>query len=355
MAGSKSPKVESGLKNKVETDLAGLAVKKTPDVEVQEGRALVLERVDDLEVLVRTHVPEAALTALAGDADTFVGVLKDLERRLEGRRATVDQLVGTFLEIIAPDHPIVYEVRNRLVETNLGETIQCVVLGEASFVLAGSEGAPKRLRELGAGDAMLPWSPGEAPRPAELAPSSKADPRRTEALVGTLRTRIDAHRVVPLRELTIDGSQFSDRAVFLELEGGYWLLLLSEEYKAPSSKDINAQVAIRDNRLFNDAVDSGSTLKARDTNGDEVVIPFDKLVVNLNTTRTDRVGVKAASRTRYERRVLTVTERIQERKAHYGEVTKLGTDANVSYVFVGLEYPAQALRTFLTQVWRQQQ
>lgn len=139
------------------------------------------------------------------------------------------------------------------------------------------------------------------------------------------------------------------------------------------SGGINAQTAIRDNRLFNDRVTSASSLTFYETGLHTFVhtdlaptvpklktpklnapirINLSDLLVNVNTTTTDKFGLKAAGQNRYEQRCLKVTRVVQEHKKEYGEIRRLKADANATCFFVGLEYPSKALRMFMTAPWK---
>ena len=83
-----------------------------------------------------------------------------------------------------------------------------------------------------------------------------------------------------------------------------------------------------------------------------VQIKLSDLLINVNTTTTDKFGLKAAGRTRYQQRCLRVTRAIRERKKTYGESVRLGANANVSYFFIGLKYPSKALRALMESLRR---
>ena len=283
--------------------------------------------------------------------DQLHSAIIEVERRLAGQRATIDQLVGTLLEVIGPDHPIALDIRNELTRINLESLLHSFVIGEAAFIPAGTTLPPTPLHLLDrpplghdAQSAVKPMTPKEA---------AGAPERIIEGLIRKQYDDLPKHRIVPVRDMAINGSEFCDRAVLLELEGGKWALLLSEEYKTVGSGGINPQVAIRDNRLFNDKISGDSVLTFyTGVHTEPVQIKLSDLLINVNTTTTDKFGLKAAGRTRYQQRCLRVTRAIRERKKTYGESVRLGANANVSYFFIGLKYPSKALRALMESLRR---
>ena len=316
------------------------------------GKRLELAKIADLEKHIADHLSDRSLLKLALKKDEFVEVLHEVERRLGEQRATVDQLVGTVLEVIGPNHPIALDIRKEMVRVNLESLLHSHAIGEAAFIPAGTNLAPVSLHATGATPAWRSGGPGVEPiMPQEAAKLSSG---AIETLIGVQYAALDKRRVTYVRDLAINGSDFCDRAVLLKLEGGKWALLLSEEYKTVGSGGVNPQVAIRDNRLFNENVSADSKLTFYTDRGREPVkINLSDLLVNVNTTTTDKFALKASGRTRYEQRCLKVTRGVKERKTLYGDARRLNEDANVSYLFIGLQYPSGPLRRLMEALQRE--
>ncbi|MBO9707385.1 MAG: hypothetical protein J7521_04140 [Caulobacter sp.] len=308
-----------------------------------------MAKVKNLETLIGYHLSDKALGQLGLDREGFRGVMHEVEHRLGGQRATVNQLVGTVLEVIAPNHPIVKPIRTELVRVNLESLLHSYVIGEAAFIPAGTALEPVPLHAAGLKTAPA-WRSGDrGVRPLAPQDVAKLPEHAIEGLIGQQYAALDQSRVTHVRDLAINGSDYSDRAVLLRLEGGKWALLLTEEYKAVGSGGVNPQTAIRDNRLFNENVSPNTPLTFYiGADVEPVQINLSDLLVNVNTTTTDKFALKAAGRTRYEQRCLKVTRGLNERKKQYGDARRLNEDADVSYLFIGLEYPSAPLRNLMT-------
>lgn len=340
---------KTGLKEQVRLDTSKLLPPRRSPADVDEvkfGKPLDLAGLRkslDMEQVLRHFLGKRDLKSLHLDEAGFLRALKETEKRLSGQKATVDQLVGTFLEVVGPHHPIALEIRLGLVDANVDAAVFAALSGDAVFIRAGTSEAPKSLRSH---RESLPMA--EKRKATEVEMASVAESR-----IDGVKKGIDPDSIMHMRDLEIDNLEFSDRAVLMALPGGRWLLLLTEEYKTPGSGGVNAQTAVRDNRLFNDGVSAASTLRCRDAKGNVVTIALGDLLVNVATNATDKVAIKAATRTRYQQRTPRVTRAIKDRKEVYGDLRRLNSEADVSFVFLGLKYPSDKIRRFMEFLWRQ--
>jgi hypothetical protein len=311
---------------------------------------------DSLENLLKAHITPAVLDDLLVDEATFRRYVEETRSRLGGGRSTVDQLVGTFLEVVGEKHPVVADVRDELVEVNLGHAVWTAMNDPGSFVRAGTADLPALARP--AGDIEFHWKDGKPPPKSLPEPPADVvrDPARLsewqDAQVSWLRSRMDAGSVKPVRDLMIGNSEFCDRAVLLKLKNGHWLLLLSEEYKTAGSGDIAPQSAGRDNRLFNADIDGQASLSFRNPDGSTGQCFLANLVINRVSSTSDRVGIKAGRSDWLSTRIQRVTKGVKEKKAKYGEKVRLGAQADTIFFLLRLQYPGREIRNFFEAVSR---
>lgn len=311
---------------------------------------------DSLENLLKAHITPAVLDELLVDEATFRNYVDETRRRLGDGRSTVDQQVGTFLEVVGEKHPAVADVRDELVEINMGHAVWTAMTDPGSFVRAGTADLPAHAAP--AGDIQFHWKDGKPP--AKSLPEPPADVARDparlsewqDAQVKWLASRMEAGSVVPVRDLMIGNSEFCDRAVLLRLKNGHWLLLLSEEYKTAGSGGIAPQSAGRDNRLFNADIDGQASLSFRNPDGTPGQCFLANLVINRVSATSDRLGVKAGRSDWLSTRVQRVTQAVKEKKATYGEKVRLGAKADTVFFMLRLQYPGREIRNFFEAVSR---
>lgn len=320
-----------------------------------------------LSVLIRPH----HLALLRMNAEQFENALFETVLRLrEKSRCTVDQMVGTFLEVVGEDHPVVADMRYQLAEQNVIAAIDALVSGDSVFFVAGAAANPDLTVPL-TPDVARPLERLELPWREQRKGKPVLDPNEDRELqLRNLAGMIDQHKIHYVRDLAIDGLAFSDRAVLLELPGGRYLLLLTEEYKTPGSGGLIPQMAIRNNRLWNEGVSPSSRFSFTNALGVKVEVPLGKLVVNAAMSSFDSLGVKAASRDRFTQRIAKATDGVIERKQTYGEYVEITKGENMRFdgvgqpqpvrpedvtgasVVVGLAYPADAIRSMFERLFR---
>lgn len=320
------------------------------------GKKFVIDKVEDLNVLIKRVATRRALKQLNMEhEEQFVAALRETERRLASQVATVDQMVGTFLEVVGAQHDIVVGIRDGLIDVNLEALVYAHLRGESCFIAAGTsfEKALALPFEQAAGRGAMPTRGG-----GRFGPSLKQnllEKLSGEELDAIARERlgwIDRRQIVPMRDVMIDGLEFADRATMLRLANGKWLLLLSEEYKTIGSGGINPQVSIRDNRLFNELVHPDSEFSFNyPGSGKPDTIRLGDVLISAATSSSDKLGIKAGNRERYEMRFLKGTKGVIERKAQWGEVVEVDQSTREMFLFVGLQYPSNSIRAMFETIW----
>ena len=348
--------------------------------QADKGRPLELGKIADVAGILARTISKATIRKLfLIDESSFMAAVREVELRLAGQRATVDMAVGTFLEVIGPDHPMVLEIRSRIRQANITNAIESHTLGEAVFVQAGSavdltsaRATAGTLDAVGDGVDFY-WREGTNAPPAGdfdgAVHKGGKSPKEADAHFFDLVTRrlanLDSRRIREIRDLTIDGSKFCDRAVLLELKGGKWLLLVTEEYKCPHSGGGRTQTAIRDVRMFNKDVRPDSRFTYFDDAGTPVEILLKDLLVNFGAAQGDTLLVKAGRTQRgHRRRPEFVWQELRDRMKHYGvtpdttprdgskKKPKKNQPIDFSFQAMTLAYPAREVRAFFQALWQ---
>jgi hypothetical protein len=346
----------------------------------------------DIVKLINTHITPAHLKQLGMSEREFMDAVLETERRLGGQSATVNQYVGTFLEVVAPHHPNVKEIRKILRDMNVDIAIQSLTQKEASWMRAGTPRVDSTGKFIGHG-VDLYWHDPQieenilkkidkleaAYKNQKITPDQYA--QQIDNIVQQRIKNLDRTKIIEVRDLTINGSEYCDRAILMRAKDGKWLVLLTEEYKTRASGGVNAQSSIRDTRLFHEKLDSDSKLgfhpvygayEIPPTSGSSpksasrfyepsgsdkpVTIDIRDVYLNTQTTVSDRFATKALSsgnQSTYETRALKVTRSIKERKGKFGEKVRKGEISDTVLNFVGLAYPGNVIRNLFQDVWKQ--
>lgn len=334
--------------------LSALARAEEAAAERPASRWIRLAEIPTLKAIVKPFLRSRPLRWLILNDTRFYKILIETERRLEGQRVPLDTFVGTFWEVAGSELKEVVGLRRELVQLNLEALVEAEMRGEAAFLLGGVaiEDAMALTLEEAVGRGALATKGGKlGPKiPKDLLDRMSIE--EIEALVRERLGRLDLKRVIEVHEVKINGSKFVDRAVMLQLKDGQWLLLLSEEYKTVGSGGINPQIAIRDNRLFSSEVSPNTELSFYEVEtGTLRKVRLGDLLINLNTSTSDKLGVKAASRTKFQYRMLKATQGVVERKDVWGEDVKLGDETREMFTFVGVQCPSATLRELMTAIW----
>lgn len=307
-----------------------------------------------LRKVIDTHVTTKFLKALAMERKEFDEIMDELQRRVAGTAATIDQLVGTFFEIAGSKHPDVVTMRREIVWNNIESALQAMFQSKEVFMTAAGDIATAEVLKKFISE--VEWRDGGKAAKKILAAFDAGKTTAAKRLLNdnTMKALIDAvapgsvHRV---RDLSIDGLKYCDRAVLLQLKNGKALLLLSEEYKAPSSGGMNPQQSIRNLRLFNGEIKPNMKLKYFDAYGNPVARDVGDLLLNCDTVGSDQMGIKAASKSDIEHKLIKVSKAVRERNLVYGNTLTMGRDANSIYFLYKLKYPSGLVRAMLTDAF----
>lgn len=308
--------------------------------------------------LLRNCINERVLDELLMEMKGFTACVEETRRRLHGEAATVDTMVGTFLEVVGDRHLVVNALRSDLIDINVYWAVAShLTQGNATFLRAGT--ANTFMAAVPDVEVEFHWMGGKKP-PAQNLVDLQAIPTKTsaakvserwDAQVNHYVSQLDLGRIRHVSDLRIHGSKFCDRAVLLQLKNGDWLLLLSEEYKTAGSGGMNPQQAVRNNRLFNSQVNENTIVTFVDTQGTVQSILLGNLVLNANAQTTDKMGIKAARSDAPLYRYLRVTKAVKAAKKKYGENPTLGRGSDTAFYFLGLQYPGRAIRDFFEGVF----
>lgn len=201
---------------------------------------------------------------------------EETARRHASMSPTIEQLKGTFNEVVLGHAPERCAARTRIVEAALFMQLFDLVAGRASFFIK-DDLTPQ-------GFAAIPLSAGRVLTladlpltPAELSAATKRMKKRpmgppspalydfalaeTERLHAALKGFI-----VHVRDAEIGGSEFIDFGSVLPLTADRRLLVASEEYKTVASGGGAAQSAVKLNRIFRTEVGGTTSLTLTVTN-----------------------------------------------------------------------------------------
>lgn len=342
--------------------------------------------------LIDTHITKADLDRLKMSDREFMDAVLETERRLGGQVATVNQYVGTFLEVVGPHHPDVKEIRELLRDMNIDIAVQSLTKKEKSWMRAGTPRVDGKGNFDGHGVDLYWQDPSKELAIAKSIDDLEADyksqkispdlyAQKIDNLVQQRIKNLDRTKIIEVRDLTIDGIEYCDRAILMRAKDGKWLVLLTEEYKTRASGGVNAQTSIRDTRLFHEELGSNSKLGFHPVSGTyeipptsgsppksvsrfyepsgsdkPVEIDIREVYLNTQTTTSDRFATKARSsgnQPTYETRVLKVTRSVKERKGKFGEKVRIGEISDTALSFVGLVYPGNSIRNLFQDIWKQ--
>lgn len=300
------------------------------------------------------HVTPKLLEELELTRSDFDAAMEELRKRSAGARQTPEQLVGTFFEIIGARHGDVASMRDTLVNANLESALHAAFTGRGVFLAAGGDvTVATAMTEL---LDNIEWTDGGALAKQLLGEfaakkTALADRKVGDENLAQLIKRIKPSTIEKVRDLYIDGNKYCDGAVLLRLRNGKALLLVSEEYKAPKSGGIRSQQAVRNNRLFNDAVQPDSKFEYFDAKHQRQSLDLGNLLLNCDTVANDQFGVKAAVNNHdVEALFVKATQSVVERKRKYGESLRPRRDVNTIFFYIKLSYPSGLVRKVLTQV-----
>ncbi len=185
---------------------------------------------------------------------------EETARRHALMRPTIEQLKGTFNEIVLGHAPERCAARTRIVEAALFFQLFDLVAGRASFFINdGLTAGGFATVPLSAGRVLtladLPLAPAERAAAAKRMKRRPAGPpspvlydfalAETERLHAALKGQ-----VLHVRDAEIGGSEFIDFGSVLPLTANRRLLVASEEYKTVASGGGAAQSAVKLNRIF---------------------------------------------------------------------------------------------------------
>lgn len=210
---------------------------------------------------------------------------EETARRHAAMSPTIDQLKGTFNEVVLGCSKERCAVRAEVERASLVQHMAEVVTGGPTFF--SNIGLPPGGLADVAVDAGLRLTLDDLPlSPMELAAAQKRLPKRAPGMVDlTWNTLVFAEaerlagilsgRLIHVRDAEIDGLEFFDMGALLPLKHDMKLLVASEEYKTVRSGKGGQQSAVRANRIFRPEVSEDSALR---------------LVRTSNTPIAERVG-----------------------------------------------------------------
>lgn len=357
--------------------LAG-AAKKKPDT----GRPF---RVDagDLPQLAGKDwdkLVAAARKELGLDEAELGWSLEETARRLGKMRPTEDQIVGTFIEVVAAVSKPVRSTRLGMVRACLAIQLRDMLRGDRNFFSnkAKGEGALASVVDSDAfalGIADLPLTDAQRKEALTRIPKrtpglsakdwDKAWEAALDAEVERLMELVQA-KVIHARDTEIGKSEFVDRAVLLPLADGRLVLLVSEEYKAPKSGGGGRQTSMRINRLFNGDIApdtafsftpaSSGTISQQmlgaGKDADPVRTTMGQLIITSSTRGADQVLVKASASGNNDLQIATQrrSRKLVEGKREYGESLRAGKTVDVTYFKQRFSMPGRELRNVVKRL-----
>lgn len=301
------------------------------------------------------------------DEEQLAAAFRETERRLLGIRATEDQVVGTFIEVVAGVSGATVGIRRSMVRVSLVLNIWALIVGERNLFstrnlrtggfdnAAATDGFKLRLAD-------LPLSPDELKAATDAfpvrTPGMSAD--RWHRLVdkeAERLARVLESKVVYGRDTVIGTQEFVDRLAFLPIGEDRLLLLMSEEYKAPRSGGGGAQSSLRINRLFNGEVGPDTLFSyfpvsnaplgsGRAVDPEPVVITMSKVIVSSSTRGGDQLLVKASASGKDD--VLIAMQKrstgLARDKRRYGEQMRVGKAVDLTFVKQYFSFPGREVR-----------
>lgn len=349
-------------------------VKRKPD----KGRAFKVTVADlrkiggaDWQALVHAVKRELALTE-----EQLGWALKETARRLSKMRPTEDQIVGTFIEVVAAVSKPIRSTRKGMVRACLGVQIRDMILGGRNFF--SNQAMPAGGLATAVDSDAFALRIGDLPLTAtektqsmkrlqkrEPGMSDQAWDAAVDAEVARLVDLVES-KVVNVRDTEIGTAEFVDRAVLLPLEDGRLILLCSEEYKAPRSGGGGRQTALRINRLFNGNVAPGTpftyTVTSNATIGQQmrsatrsaapVTTTMDQLIIPSSTRGSDQILVKASRSGTNELEIATQrrSRKLAAQKSEYGDPVRAGKTVEVTYFKQLFSLPGRELRAVVKRL-----
>lgn len=322
---------------------------------------------------------KAAHSQLGLDEDALGWAMRETARRLHGTRPTDHKVVGTFIEVVASVSDTTSDIRDGMARACLMIHIRDMVNGEASFF----SNAVGKLDDAGDADGFrlgidaLPLS-AKARRDAQRRMPRRAAGMTDEAWESAIDAFAeslvdDLHgELIHARDTLIGSKDFVDRAVLLPLSDGRVILLLSEEYKAPSAGSGGQQSSLRINRIFNPEVGAATGFSYTPTSdariadrmrmgaalddGALVEMTMGQVIVSSSTRGVDQLLVKA-SRSGSEGTSIAAKTRnraLTARKREYGENLRAGKKKiDLTYFKYNFQLPGRELRNLLALIHRE--
>lgn len=318
---------------------------------------------------------EAAQRECGLDEGDVGWALEETARRTAGTRPTEDQVVGTFIEVVAAVAPLTVNVRRGMFFACLNLQVRDMIAGEIAFFSNAAIGTSNQLDIVKAekGFALtldkLPLSQKEKAMITKLIPHagmSEGTRNQTIHSVTTAIVRLLEPKLVHARDTTIGGLKFVDRAVLLPLADGQIILVMSEEYKAPKSGGGGVQSSLRINRIFNTDIKPGTEFTYTVTSNHdiatrrskppetevEVRTTMGKVILSASTRGTDQLLVKTSGTGRNETQIASQSrnQKLVDAKRGKGESLRRGKTIDVTFYKQFISLPGRELRNLLKRI-----
>lgn len=249
----------------------------------------------------------------------IIRAFEETARRHAGMSPTIEQLKGTFNEVILGHAPERCKARTRIVKDALFLQLFDLVAGRASFFIKdGLTAGAFSAVPLSAGQVLtladLPLTPPEraaAVKRMTGRPKGPPSPALYDfALAETERLHTALlDLIIHVRDAEIGGSEFIDFGSVLPLTAGRLLLVASEEYKTVASGGGAAQSAVKLNRIFRAEVAGNTEIRLIVTNNlplpagaggspgvaTRIDTTMDRLVIPMTADGVNQVLVKATA------------------------------------------------------------